>query len=57
VTNYYKQAVYDPNESKIADIDDVLVDKSGQITGLIVGVGGFLGAGEKESSSRSPPSR
>ncbi|WP_164935703.1 PRC-barrel domain-containing protein [Bradyrhizobium guangzhouense] len=48
VTNYYKQAVYDPKESKIGDIDDVLVDKSGKITGLVVGVGGFLGAGEKD---------
>jgi sporulation protein YlmC with PRC-barrel domain len=48
VTNYYKQAVYDPKESKIGDIDDVLVDKSGKITGLIVGVGGFLGVGEKD---------
>jgi sporulation protein YlmC with PRC-barrel domain len=48
VTNYYKQAVYDPKESKIGDIDDVLVDKTGKITGLIVGVGGFLGAGEKD---------
>ena len=48
VTNYYKQAVYDPKESKIGDIDDVLVDKSGKVTGLVVGVGGFLGAGEKD---------
>jgi sporulation protein YlmC with PRC-barrel domain len=48
VTNYYKQSVYDPKESKIGDIDDVLVDKSGKITGLVVGVGGFLGAGEKD---------
>jgi sporulation protein YlmC with PRC-barrel domain len=48
VTNYYKQAVYDPKESKIGDIDDVLLDKSGKITGLVVGVGGFLGAGEKD---------
>src|SRR6201996_3762874 len=48
VTNYYKQAVYDPKESKIGDIDDVLVDKSGKIAGLVIGVGGFLGAGEKD---------
>jgi sporulation protein YlmC with PRC-barrel domain len=48
VSNYYKQAVYDPSESKIGDIDDVLVDKSGKVTGLVVGVGGFLGAGEKD---------
>jgi sporulation protein YlmC with PRC-barrel domain len=48
VTNYYKQNVYNPNESKIGTVDDVLVDKSGKVTGLVVGVGGFLGAGEKD---------
>lgn len=48
VTNYYKQSVYDPKESKIGSIDDVLVDKSGKVTGLVIGVGGFLGAGEKD---------
>jgi sporulation protein YlmC with PRC-barrel domain len=48
VTNYYKQAVYDPKENKIGDVDDVLVDKSGKVTGLVIGVGGFLGAGEKD---------
>ena len=48
VTNYYKQSVYDPKQNKIGDVDDVLVDKSGKITGLVVGVGGFLGAGEKD---------
>jgi sporulation protein YlmC with PRC-barrel domain len=48
VANYYKQAIYDPKESKIGDIDDVLVDKSGKVTGLVIGVGGFLGMGEKD---------
>ncbi len=48
VTHWYKQAVYDPNNSKIGDIDDVLVTKGGQITSLIIGVGGFLGMGEKD---------
>jgi sporulation protein YlmC with PRC-barrel domain len=48
VTDWYKQNVYDPNENKIGDIKDVLVDKSGKIATLIVGVGGFLGAGEKD---------
>lgn len=41
VTNYYKQAVYDPKETKVGDIDDVLVDKAGKVTGLVVGVGGI----------------
>ncbi|WP_244485050.1 PRC-barrel domain-containing protein [Bradyrhizobium tropiciagri] len=48
IGNYYKQNVYDPKESKIGTIDDVLVDKSGKVTGLVIGVGGFLGAGEKD---------
>ena len=48
VTDWYKQDVYDPNNNKIGEIMDVLVDKSGRVTSLIVGVGGFLGAGEKD---------
>jgi sporulation protein YlmC with PRC-barrel domain len=48
LTNYYKQSVYDPKEAKIGDIDDVLVDKTGKVPGLVVGVGGFLGSGEKD---------
>lgn len=48
VTDYYKQNVYDPSDNKIGDIKDVLIDKSGQIKALVIGVGGFLGAGEKD---------
>jgi sporulation protein YlmC with PRC-barrel domain len=48
VTNYYKQDVYDKGQHSVGKIDDVLIDKSGKITALIVGVGGFLGAGEKD---------
>jgi sporulation protein YlmC with PRC-barrel domain len=48
VTDWYKQDVYDPNDAKIGQIMDVLVDKSGRVSTLIVGVGGFLGAGEKD---------
>ena len=48
VTNYYKQDIYDPSQSKVGSVDDVLVDKSGKVTGLVIGVGGFLGAGEKD---------
>ena len=36
VTDWYKQNVYDPNENKIGDIKDVLVDKSGKIAALIL---------------------
>ena len=47
VTDWYKQDVYDPNNNKIGQISDVLVDKSGKISTLIIGVGGFLGAGRE----------
>jgi sporulation protein YlmC with PRC-barrel domain len=48
VTKYYKQSVYDPAQAKIGSIDDVIVSDGGQVTGFMVGVGGFLGAGEKD---------
>src|SRR2546428_12219270 len=48
ITHWYKQNVYDPNDSKIGEIMDVLVDREGKATALIVGVGGFLGMGEKD---------
>jgi sporulation protein YlmC with PRC-barrel domain len=48
VTDWYKQDVYDPSNNKIGKIDDVLVSDAGQVNALIIGVGGFLGAGEKD---------
>lgn len=48
VTDWYKQSVYDPQNNKIGEVMDVLLDKSGKVSSLIVGVGGFLGAGEKD---------
>jgi sporulation protein YlmC with PRC-barrel domain len=48
VTDWYKQNVYDPNQQKIGEIMDLLVNPSGQIDAAMVGVGGFLGAGEKD---------
>jgi sporulation protein YlmC with PRC-barrel domain len=48
VTHWYKQNVYDPSDGKIGEIMDVLVDHDGKVTTMIVGIGGFLGAGEKD---------
>ena len=48
VTDWYKQSVYDPNNNKVGEIMDVLVSSDGKVNALIVGVGGFLGAGEKD---------
>jgi sporulation protein YlmC with PRC-barrel domain len=48
VTDWYKQDVYDPNNTKIGSVSDVLVSPDGNVNALIIGVGGFLGAGEKD---------
>jgi PRC-barrel domain protein len=48
VAHIYKQNVYDPADNKIGEIMDVLVDRDGKVTALVVGVGGFLGMGEKD---------
>ena len=48
VTNYYKQNVYDPSDTKIGEIEDVLINNQGHIDAFIIGVGGFLGAGQKD---------
>ena len=39
--------VLGPDNAQVGDVNDMLFDKSGKIIGLIVGVGGFLGIGEK----------
>jgi len=39
--------VLGPDNAHIGNVNDMLFDKHGKILGLIVGVGGFLGIGEK----------
>jgi sporulation protein YlmC with PRC-barrel domain len=48
VTDWYKQSVYDPSNNKIGEVMDVLLVPDGRVSALIVGVGGFLGMGEKD---------
>ena len=45
---YYKRDVYDPSETKIGEISDVLIGKDGKVDAFVVSVGGFLGIGEKD---------
>ncbi|ACL60477.1 PRC-barrel domain-containing protein [Methylobacterium nodulans] len=40
--------VYNQNNEKVGDINDMLVDESGRIQAVVVGVGGFLGLGEHD---------
>jgi hypothetical protein len=39
--------VVGPNDENIGGVSDLLFDKSGKILGVVVGVGGFLGIGQK----------
>ena len=40
--------VMGPNNEKIGDVNDLLFQKDGKLVGVIVGVGGFLGIGQKD---------
>lgn len=46
-SNYMGKTVYGPNNEKVGDVNDILIDKAGTTTAIVVGVGGFLGMGEK----------
>jgi sporulation protein YlmC with PRC-barrel domain len=47
-SNVYNQSVYDHNEQKIGDLTDLIIEKDGHIKSAIIGVGGFLGVGQKD---------
>jgi len=38
--------IYNEQDDKIGQIDDVIVDSSGKVDGVVVSVGGFLSMGE-----------
>src|SRR5215204_1425790 len=40
--------VYNNNNEKIGDIDELIVDQSGNIQAAVVGFGGFLGMGQRD---------
>src|SRR6185437_5346698 len=40
--------VNDPQNNKIGDIDQLLVDRNGTIEGVVIAVGGFLGMDKKD---------
>ena len=39
-------SVYNDNKEKLGSINDFLIDKSGNIKAVVLGIGGFLGMGE-----------
>src|SRR4029453_12288344 len=40
--------VYNDQNEKLGDISEILLDKSGKVDGVIIGVGGFLGLGQHD---------
>jgi len=40
--------VYGANNERLGEVSDVLVDRNSQVVGVIIGVGGFLGIGDRE---------
>ena len=40
--------VYNDQNEKLGDISEILLDKSGKVDGVVIGVGGFLGVGKHD---------
>ena len=49
-SDFMGSRVYNMGGERIGDVNDLLVDDTGRVTAVILGVGGFLGIGEKEVS-------
>ncbi len=47
VGSLWDKSVYNAAGKSIGELKDVLIDKDGKVTALVIGVGGFLGLGEK----------
>lgn len=47
-TGAYQPYAYDAGYETIGDIEDVILDASGQMVGVVAEVGGFLGLGSKD---------
>ncbi|MGE8941671.1 PRC-barrel domain-containing protein [Leptospira interrogans] len=46
-TDYMKKSIHGANNERIGDVNNLLLSEDGQIVAVLVGVGGFLGIGEK----------
>ncbi|NIK49858.1 PRC-barrel domain-containing protein [Variibacter gotjawalensis] len=40
--------VYNEQNEKLGDVSEVLIDPAGKVTGVVIGVGGFLGMGQRD---------
>ena len=48
MANYIGKPIVNATGEKIGDVSDVLFDRTGKITTVVIGVGGFLGLGAKQ---------
>lgn len=61
-SNLMRQGILGANNERIGDVSDLLLSKDGEVQAVLVGVGGFLGIGEKivaipfDALKRSPES-
>ena len=46
-SDWVSKNIYAPDDTKIGDVNDLVIDASGRIAAIVIGVGGFLGMGEK----------
>jgi sporulation protein YlmC with PRC-barrel domain len=51
-SDFMNSRVYNMAGDRIGDVNDLVLDESGKITAVVIGVGGFLGIGEKAVSMR-----
>ena len=47
-SDYIGKAVYDETGANIGEVNDLIISQTGDIQAVILGVGGFLGIGEKD---------
>jgi sporulation protein YlmC with PRC-barrel domain len=48
VSDIYKANVYDNSEHKVGEVTDLVTESEGNIVTAVIGVGGVLGAGQKD---------
>ena len=46
-SSWIGQTIYNAADENIGDVHDLLINQSGSVDAIIVGLGGFLGLGEK----------
>jgi len=48
------KSVYNTSNEKIGEVNDLIVDSNGKVAGVVIGVGGFLGMGERNVALTYP---